>query len=83
MNVTPEAIWQDVQKRARSYFHVSLNCKSIDEVCAAYKIQKASLLRDVCLKNGIQIHLRNYDLQSKNKLPFTDEVSNKKLIKSE
>jgi len=73
MSVTPEAIWRDVEKRARSYFHVSLNCKSIDEVCNSYKIQKASLLRDVCLKNGIQIHLRNYDLTSKNKLPFTDE----------
>ena len=78
MSVTPEAIWRDVEKRARSYFHVSLNCKSIDEVCNSYKIQKASLLRDVCLKNGIQIHLRNYDLTSKNKLPFTDEVTCKK-----
>lgn len=73
MQVTPDSIWKDIEKRAKSYFRTNIECKSIDQACSLYNIQKASLLRDVCLKNGIQLHLRDYDLYNRNKVPFTDE----------
>lgn len=71
-DVTPDSIWKEVEKRARSYFKTDINANTIDNVCLNYKIQKASLLRDVCLKNGIQLHLRDYDLTNKNKIPFKE-----------
>merc|ERR1711990_595811 len=71
-DVTPDSIWKEVEKRARSYFKTDINAESVDSACQTYNIQKASLLRDVCLKNGIQLHLRDYDLSNKSKVPFKE-----------
>lgn len=42
MQVTPDSIWRDVEKRAKTYFRTNLESKSIDQVCSLYNIQKAS-----------------------------------------
>ena len=38
--VTPETVWKEVEKRARSYFKTDLEARSIGQVCETYKIQK-------------------------------------------
>ena len=42
MQVTPDSIWRDVEKRAKSYFRTNIESKCIDQVCSLYNIQKVS-----------------------------------------
>ena len=44
MSATPDAIWREVEKRAKSYFRTDIEAKSIDQVTAKYNIQKLSLI---------------------------------------
>lgn len=46
---------------------------SIDSAVEKYGVQKISLLRNMCLKCGVQILLREYNLESKNKPIFYDD----------
>ena len=41
-DVTPDSIWKEVEKRARSYFKTDINAKSVDSACQTYNIQKVS-----------------------------------------
>ncbi|MBN3306854.1 CLU protein, partial [Amia calva] len=50
---------------------------SIDHLVEQYKIQKLSVLRELCLKTGIQLQLREYSLDSRHKPPITpDDILN-------
>ena len=42
MQVTPDSIWKDIEKRAKSYFRTNIECKSIDQACSLYNIQKVA-----------------------------------------
>ena len=43
-DVTPDSIWKEVEKRARSYFKTDIDAKSIESVCQTYQIQKVTKL---------------------------------------
>ncbi|XP_076859579.1 clustered mitochondria protein homolog [Brachyhypopomus gauderio] len=50
---------------------------NIDHLVEHYGLQKLSLLREICLKTGIQLRLRDYALDSRNKAPISsDDVFN-------
>ncbi|XP_066499903.1 clustered mitochondria protein homolog [Hoplias malabaricus] len=50
---------------------------SADQLVEQYGLQKISLLREICLKTGIQLRLRDYVLDNRNKAPITpDDVLN-------
>ncbi|XP_028852284.1 clustered mitochondria protein homolog [Denticeps clupeoides] len=52
-------------------------CASADHLVEQYGLQKMSLLRELCLKTGIQIRLRDYVLDNRNKAPVgPDDVLN-------
>ena len=40
ISATPDAIWREVEKRAKSYFRTDIEARSIDQVTTKYNIQK-------------------------------------------
>ncbi|KAF7271074.1 hypothetical protein GWI33_016034 [Rhynchophorus ferrugineus] len=72
-NLTPKLLWTQIRQEAKAYFDFDLTGSDVDNVIEIYNLQKISLLRGFCLKTGIQILLRDYNLDSKNKLIFYEE----------
>ncbi|XP_037955422.1 protein clueless [Teleopsis dalmanni] len=71
--LTPKALWQQIKKEAKSYWDYDLKCDTIECLVEKYAIQRISLMRAFCLKVGIQVLLREYNFDSRNKPIFTDE----------
>ena len=46
---------------------------SIDTACDKYKFQKISLLRSFCQRVGIQILLREYNFDNRQRQPFYED----------
>lgn len=72
-NLTPKNLWNQIKGEIKSYFDWELNADTIDGCIETYSLQKISLLRSFCLKTGIQILLREYNFDSKNRLTFLEE----------
>lgn len=72
-SVTQKSLWQQLKKELKFYWNFDLNCDSIEQAVDKYKLQKISLLRAFCLKNGLQILLREYSFESKNKPTFNED----------
>lgn len=72
--LTQKTLWQQIKRELRAYFDFDLGTDaSIDAVIETYKLNKLSVLRAFCLKVGIQILLREYNFDSKNKPSFNEE----------
>uniref|UniRef100_A0A8C2KTN6 Si:ch211-166a6.5 n=1 Tax=Cyprinus carpio TaxID=7962 RepID=A0A8C2KTN6_CYPCA len=63
-------ICQDAQETYRIKEGLGSN---VDHLVEQYGLQKISLLREMCLKTGIQLRLREYILDSRNKAPISPE----------
>ncbi|XP_019770629.2 clustered mitochondria protein homolog isoform X1 [Dendroctonus ponderosae] len=72
-NLSPKSLWNQLKQDLKAYYDYDLVSNEIDTVTEAYKLQKVSLLRGLCLKTGLQVLLRDYNLDSKNKLIFFEE----------
>lgn len=46
---------------------------NIDAFIETYRVQKVSMLREFCKKTGIQMALREYDMDGKKNATFSDE----------
>ncbi|XP_058640730.1 LOW QUALITY PROTEIN: clustered mitochondria protein homolog [Onychostoma macrolepis] len=67
-------IGQDAQETYRLKEGLGSN---VDHLVEQYGLQKISLLREMCLKTGIQLRLREYILDNRNKAPISpDDVLN-------
>lgn len=72
--LTQKNLWQQIKKELKSYWDFELACEcNIDKVTEYYKLQKISLLRAFNLKIGLQILLREYNFESKNKPTFNED----------
>lgn len=71
--ITPKSLWQQIKKECKAYWDYELGCESIETAVEKYAFQRISILRAFCLKVGIQILLREYNFESRNKSTFTDE----------
>ncbi|VVC89605.1 unnamed protein product [Leptidea sinapis] len=60
-----------IRLRSESYWGYELNADSMDTVIEKHGLQKISLLRSFAIKVGLQILLREYDFDSKNKATFS------------
>ncbi|KAL5015908.1 hypothetical protein ScPMuIL_005497 [Solemya velum] len=69
----PRFLWKKIVEEVRDYFHNTIECDSIDSAVEKYGLQKVSLLRLFCNKAGIQLLLREYNLESKNKAVFFED----------
>lgn len=71
--ITPKTMWSQIKKEAKSYWDYELQCESIEAAVDTYGIQRISLMRAFCLKVGIQVLLREYNFESRNKPTFNDD----------
>ncbi|XP_049819505.1 clustered mitochondria protein homolog isoform X2 [Aethina tumida] len=71
--LTTKILWNQLKTELKGYFDYDLQTIEIDSTIETYNLQKVSLLRSFCLKTGIQIILRDYNFESKNKLIFYEE----------
>lgn len=62
-----------MKSELKAYFDYDLQSNDIESSIEVYAVQKVSLLRSFCLKTGLQILLRDYNFDSKNKLIFYEE----------
>ncbi|XP_056296903.1 LOW QUALITY PROTEIN: clustered mitochondria protein homolog [Pseudoliparis swirei] len=72
-SLTPSELWKNIASEAKSYYHFTLQCESVDQVVEKYGFQKTTLLREISIKTGIQILLKEYNFDSRHKPAFTEE----------
>ncbi|CAL9683928.1 unnamed protein product [Knipowitschia caucasica] len=72
-SLTPSELWKNMISEAQSYYHFTLVCESLDQVVEKYGLQKITLLREISLKTGIQILIKEYNFDSRHKPAFTEE----------
>uniref|UniRef100_A0A6Q2YP14 Clu domain-containing protein n=1 Tax=Esox lucius TaxID=8010 RepID=A0A6Q2YP14_ESOLU len=71
--LTPSDLWCLVRTEARQYFQYTLHWCVIDEAVEQFGLQKISLLREMAVKTGIQVQLREYVFESRHKPVFGEE----------
>ncbi|XP_075417298.1 clustered mitochondria protein homolog isoform X1 [Tenrec ecaudatus] len=71
--MTPQELWKNICQEAKNYFDFSLECETVDQAVENYGLQKITLLREISLKTGIQILLKEYSFDSRHKPAFTEE----------
>ncbi|KAK3589135.1 hypothetical protein CHS0354_017102 [Potamilus streckersoni] len=70
---SPRSLWKKITFEVEDYYHYTLEGDSVDSVIEKYGLQRVSLVRSFCKKVGIQILLREYNLDAKNKQVFFEE----------
>ncbi|KAM3869170.1 clustered mitochondria protein homolog [Diretmus argenteus] len=71
--LTPSDLWGKIRTEAEDYYHYKLHSGSIGEVIEKHSIQKISLLREIAIKTGIQVQLRDYMFESRHRPVFSEE----------
>lgn len=72
-STTPQELWKNISNETKSYFNFTIECESVDQAVERYGLQKISLLREICVKSGIQILLKEYNFDSRHRPTFTEE----------
>ncbi|XP_069766359.1 clustered mitochondria protein homolog isoform X2 [Narcine bancroftii] len=72
-STTPQELWKNISHEAKSYFSFNIDCENVDQAVEKYGLQKISLLREICVKLGIQILLKEYNFDSRHRPTFTEE----------
>uniref|UniRef100_A0AAX7VP26 Clustered mitochondria protein homolog n=1 Tax=Astatotilapia calliptera TaxID=8154 RepID=A0AAX7VP26_ASTCA len=72
-SLTPSELWKNIASEAQSYYHFTLQCESVDQVVEKFGLQKITLLREISVKTGIQILIKEYNFDSRHKPAFTEE----------
>ncbi|XP_077051842.1 clustered mitochondria protein homolog isoform X2 [Siphateles boraxobius] len=72
-NLTPSDLWVAINTEAQEYYHYTLPCGSVQEVVDKCRLQRNTLLREIAIKTGIQILLREYHFDSEHRAVFTEE----------
>nr|XP_046267647.1 clustered mitochondria protein homolog isoform X2 [Scatophagus argus] len=71
--LTPGELWDRIRTEAGDYYHYKIDSESIDEVIERHGLQKSSLLREIAIKMGIQMQLREYAFESRHRPVFGEE----------
>ncbi|PKU33794.1 hypothetical protein llap_15902 [Limosa lapponica baueri] len=72
-SMTPQELWKNICSEAKNYFDFSLECENADQAAEVYNLQKITLLREISLKTGVQILLKEYNFDNRHKPTFTEE----------
>ncbi|OAD58294.1 hypothetical protein WN48_00173 [Eufriesea mexicana] len=73
-SLTPKSLWQQIKADLKSYYDWETPCpETLDATIEHFHLQKISLLRNFCIKTGIQILLREYNFENKNRSTFFEE----------
>uniref|UniRef100_I3JQ21 Clustered mitochondria homolog n=1 Tax=Oreochromis niloticus TaxID=8128 RepID=I3JQ21_ORENI len=71
--LTSGELWGRIRAEARDYYHYTFDSESIDEVIEKHNLQRISLLREIAIKTGIQVQLREYVFESRHRPAFAEE----------
>ncbi|XP_036330049.1 protein clueless [Rhagoletis pomonella] len=71
--MTPKSLWMQIKKEAKCYWDYDLRCDSIETAVEIYGFHRVAVLRSFCLKVGIQVLLREYNFELRNKSTFNEE----------
>ncbi|XP_046876436.1 clustered mitochondria protein homolog [Hypomesus transpacificus] len=71
--LTPSDLWSKIKAEAEWYYHYTLHCENIDKAIEKYSLQRISLLREMAIKTGIQVQLREYVFESRHRPVFSEE----------
>lgn len=73
-SLTTKSLWQQIKADLKGYFDWECPTpESLDITIDHFHLQKISLLRAFCVKTGIQILLREYNFENKNRTTFFEE----------
>ncbi|XP_055511855.1 clustered mitochondria protein homolog isoform X1 [Leucoraja erinacea] len=72
-SLTRTELWKQINSEAFESFDYALACDGVDQAVDKFNLQKVSLLREFCLKAGIQILLRDYNFDNRHKPTFTED----------
>ncbi|KAM3875523.1 clustered mitochondria protein homolog [Diretmus argenteus] len=72
-SLTPSELWKNIGCEAQTYYHFTMQCESVDQAVERYGLQKITLLREISIKTGIQILIKEYNFDSRHKPAFTEE----------
>nr|XP_033777453.1 clustered mitochondria protein homolog isoform X2 [Geotrypetes seraphini] len=72
-STTPQELWKNICSEAKCYFDFNLECENVDHAAEMYSFLKITLLREISIKTGIQILLKEYNFDSRHKPTFTEE----------
>ncbi|KAK5610021.1 hypothetical protein CRENBAI_022394 [Crenichthys baileyi] len=70
--LTSDELWSRIRTEAQDYYHYTFKSESIDEVIEKHNLQKISLLREMAMKTGIQVQLREYVFECRHKPVFCE-----------
>ncbi|GAA6219837.1 clustered mitochondria protein homolog isoform X2 [Lates japonicus] len=71
--LTPSELWGRIRTEAGDYYHYTIDSENIDEVIEKHGLQRISLLREIAIKTGIQVQLREYVFESRHRPVFGEE----------
>ncbi|XP_059480383.1 clustered mitochondria protein homolog isoform X2 [Neocloeon triangulifer] len=71
--MTPKSLWNQLKSEIKMYYDWEMPCETLEHATEQFTLQKVSLLRSFCMKAGIQILLREYSFDTKNRLTFYEE----------
>ncbi|KAL6436856.1 hypothetical protein ACFW04_004910 [Cataglyphis niger] len=73
-SLTPKSLWQQIKGDLKAYYDWETpSPESLDATIEHFHLQKISLLRGFCIKTGIQILLREYNFENKNRATFFED----------
>ncbi|XP_041348382.1 clustered mitochondria protein homolog isoform X2 [Gigantopelta aegis] len=73
LSETPKTLWKKIVDEVDEYYSYTLECDSVDNAIEKYGLQRVSLMRAFCRSVGIQVLLREYHLDIRNKQIFYEE----------
>ncbi|XP_029304608.1 LOW QUALITY PROTEIN: clustered mitochondria protein homolog [Cottoperca gobio] len=71
--LTPSELWGRIRTEAGDYYHYTIDSESLDDVIEKHSLQRISLLREIAIKTGIQVQLREYVFESRHRPVFGEE----------
>ncbi|XP_034538961.1 clustered mitochondria protein homolog [Notolabrus celidotus] len=71
--LNPSELWGKVKAEAEEYYHYTIESESIDEAIEKDGLQRISLLREIAIKTGTQVQLREYVFESRHRPVFSEE----------
>ncbi|XP_069615033.1 clustered mitochondria protein homolog [Ranitomeya imitator] len=72
-SMTPTDLWKQIQHSAKDSFDFTISCDSVEQLVETFTLQKVTLLREFCMKTGVQVLLREYNFESRHKPAITEE----------
>ncbi|XP_005987552.1 clustered mitochondria protein homolog isoform X2 [Latimeria chalumnae] len=72
-SMTPQDLWKNIVSESKNYYDFPIECENVDQAVEKYNLQKTTLLREISIKTGIQILLKEYNFDSRHKPTFTEE----------